>query len=66
MMHTINATDPGGSWTVVLDLQAGGEYSFVIPGTIRFGTDGDLEFLAVRKESHDNGSLFRVRYVPNQ
>ena len=66
MMHTINATDPGGSWTVVLDQQAGGEYSFVIPGTIRFGTDGDLEFLAVRKESHDNGSLFRVRYVPNQ
>ena len=65
MMHTINATDPGGSWTVVLDQQAGSEYSFVIPGTIRFGTDGDLEFLAVRKESHDNGSLFRVRYVPN-
>ena len=50
---------------MVLDKQAGGEYSFVIPGTMRFGTDGALEFLAVRKESHDNGDLFRVRYVPN-
>jgi hypothetical protein len=65
MMHTVNATDPGGSWTVVLDQQAGGEYSFVIPWTIKFETDGTLGFLAVRKESHDNGSLFRVRYVPN-
>jgi hypothetical protein len=64
MMHTVNATDPGGGWSMVLDQQAGAEYSFVIPGTIRYGSDGALEFLAVRKESHDNGDLFRVRYIP--
>jgi len=58
----------GGEWVVFLDGKAGAEYSVVLPGSLRFGSDGALEFLAVRKEGHsmveNHGSLYRVRYTP--
>jgi WD40 repeat protein len=58
----------GGSWVVSLDGKAGAEYSVVLPGSLRFGSDGALEFLAVKKEGHsmieNRGSLYRVRYTP--
>ena len=58
----------GGAWVVFLDGKAGSEYSVVIPDTLRFGSDGGLEFLAARKDGHslveNHGSLYRVRYTP--
>jgi hypothetical protein len=58
----------GGAWVVFLDGKPGAEYSVVIPNTLRFGSDGALEFLAIRKEGHsmmeNHGSLYRVRYTP--
>jgi Tol biopolymer transport system component len=58
----------GGGWSVFLDGKAGAEYSVVVPGTLRFGPDGALEFLAVQNEGHSmgqhHGSLYRVRYTP--
>jgi hypothetical protein len=58
----------GGAWEVFLDGKAGAEYSVVIPDTLRFGSDGALEFLAARKDGHslveNHGSLYRVRYTP--
>ena len=60
----------GGSWVVFLDGKAGAEYSVVLPDSLRFGSDGALEFLAVKKEGHsieeNHGSLYRVRYIPTQ
>lgn len=61
----------GGRWAVVLDGQAGTEYSVILPGTLLFGSDGVLEFLAVQKEDHSfgaghHGSLYRVKYTPTQ
>jgi len=59
----------GGKWAVVVDGQAGTEYSVILPGTLLFGSDGVLEFLAVQKEDHSfgvghHGSLYRVKYTP--
>ena len=55
---------------VFLDGKPGAEYSVVIPNTLRFGHDGALEFLAIRKEGHsvmeNHGSLYRVRYITAQ
>ena len=60
----------GGGWSVYLDGNAGAEYTVIVPGTLHFGPDGALEFLAAREESHSglrtekHGSLYRVRYAP--
>ena len=57
----------GGKWTVVIDGRESGEYSLIVPGTFKFGADGALEFLAVRKDpdSKNGNSLYRVKYTPN-
>jgi hypothetical protein len=61
----------GGQWSVILDGQAGPEYSIILPHTLVFDPNGTLEFLAVREEGHakgilgdPHGSLFRVKYIP--
>lgn len=61
----------GGKWAVVLDGQAGTEYSVILPGTLLLGSDGVLEFLAVQKDDHSlgvghHGSLYHVKYTPIQ
>jgi WD40 repeat protein len=60
-----------GKWAVVFDGQTGAEYSVILPGTLFFGSDGALEFLAVQGEDHSmvgdhHGSLYRVKYTPTQ
>jgi len=58
----------GGKWSMVLDGQAGAEYSVILPKTVFFDSDGALEFLAAQKENHsiveNHGSLYRVKYIP--
>lgn len=59
----------GGKYAVVLDGRVGAEYSVIVPGTLLFGSDGVLEFLAAQKEDHSigarhHGSLYRVKYIP--
>jgi len=59
----------GGGWSVFLDGKPGSEFTVIIPGTLHFGIDGALEFLAAREESHSglgtekHGALYRVKYT---
>ena len=59
----------GGEWSVILDGHPGPNYSVILPRTLVFDSEGHLEFLAIKKEHSsfdlDNqGSLYRVRYIP--
>lgn len=60
--------NPGGKSVVILDGQAGAQYNFILPGSLHFGPDGVLEFLAVQRDGNylktAVASLYRVRYTP--
>jgi Tol biopolymer transport system component len=61
-------TDGAGKWSVVLDGQAGNEYSIILPGSLLFDPDGTVRFFAIQKEGHSLGNkrslLYRVKYIP--
>jgi WD40 repeat protein len=50
------------NWSTVLDGQPGPKYILILDGSLAFGSDGTLEFLAIKWKGEL--SLFRVKYIP--